>query len=275
MKSTSDNHVILCVRDLVKDFLPSGVIRRKTGPIRALDEVDLIVRREKTLVIVGESGAGKSTLARCLAMLEKPTSGEILYEGRNLCRLRKADRLAHHHEIQMIFQDSASAMNPRMTAAEIIAEPLAIQCVGTDRERHERAGQLLEQVGLATSALQRYPLELSGGQRQRVAIARSLALEPKLLILDEALSSVDLASRQALLELLHRFQIVLGLTYVHICHDLKLAGGMADEVAVMHRGKIVEQRPAADLFACPEHEHTKELLSAMPRIGTILAQRSA
>lgn len=266
---------VMKARRLTKEFAQRSALTREKFMVRALDEVDLTIRRGTTLALVGESGAGKSTLARCLALLEAPTGGEICYDGNDLARLGKADRFAMHREIQLIFQDPASALNPRMTASEIVAEPLAIQRIGDASERRGRAFHILEQVGLPAGAEGKRPLEFSGGQRQRLALARALVLEPKLLILDEALSSLDLANQEMILRLLSDLQARRGLTYVHVCHDLRLTSQLADEVAVMHAGKIVEQRPTAELFERPDHAYTKELLAAMPPIEAILEERLA
>jgi peptide/nickel transport system ATP-binding protein len=272
----NDSHEPLVeVRNLRKEFVQRSPLTREKFTVRALDGLGLTIRRGATLALAGESGAGKSTLARCLALLEAPTSGEIRYQGRDLLRLSKAERFAAHREIQLIFQNPASALNPRMTAIEIVTEPLVIQRMGDAGERRERALRLMDQVGLPPEAEEKRPLEFSGGQRQRLAIARALALEPKLVILDEALSNLDLANQEMIVRLLGNLQERHGLTYVHVCHDLRLASQLADEVAVMHAGQIVEQRPAGDLFAQPAHARTKDLLAAMPPIERILAERSA
>jgi ABC-type glutathione transport system ATPase component len=263
------------VRNLRKVFMQRSSLTREKFTVRALDDLDLTIRPGARLALVGESGAGKSTLARCLALLEAPTSGEIRYAGRDLLRLSKAERFAVHREIQLIFQDPASALNPRMTAGEIVAEPLVIQRICNANERRERALRLMRQVALPAEAEGKRPLEFSGGQRQRLAIARALVLEPKLLILDEVFSNLDLANQEMILRLLDNLQAQHGLTYLHVCHDLRLASQLADEVAVMHGGKVVEQRSAPDLFARPEDAYTKELLEAMSPIETILAERLA
>lgn len=275
MNSCAANETLVTVRSLTRSFVQQNAFTRRRFEVRALDGIDLAIRRGGALVIVGESGAGKSTLARCLALLEVPTNGEIWYDGRDLLRLSKADLRAAHAEIQLIFQDPASALNPRMTAAEIVAEPLEIQRMDNAGERRKRALEWMERLGLPGAAESKRPLELSGGQRQRLAIARALVLKPKLLILDEAFSNLDLANQEMILSLLADLQARDGLTCVHVCHDLRLASQLADEVAVMHAGKIVEQRPAAELFAAPQHNYTKELLAAMPPIEAILAERSA
>ena len=237
--------------------------------VDALRGVNLTVRRGTTMALVGESGAGKSTLARCLALLEKPTHGEIWFEGFDMRGLTWKELLCSRRLVQMIFQDPTSSLNPRMTAAEVVAEPLTIQREGVKAYRRSRATELMGQVGLPTDSASRQPLEFSGGQRQRLAIARSLALRPKLLILDEAFSNLDLATREDLLRLLRDLQARHGLTYVVISHDLRMVSDLADEVAVMKEGRIVEQQETAKLFAHPEHEYTQALLSAtrLPQWG--------
>jgi ABC-type glutathione transport system ATPase component len=263
------------VRGLSKHYVQGRQFSRKKCEVRAFEDVNLTIRRGTTLALVGESGAGKSALARCLAMLEKPTEGEIWLEGRNLLDLNRREISSAHRHVQLIMQDSTSALNPRFTAAEIIAEPLVIQRVGTKAERRRRARELMEQVGLSPAWETKLPLEFSGGQRQRLAIARALSLGPMLLILDEALSNLDLANQEMILKLLGDLQQANSLTYLHISHDLRLVSRFADEVAVMHEGKIVEQKPSPELFSRPEHGFTRELLAAMPTLESIYDERFA
>jgi ABC-type glutathione transport system ATPase component len=266
---------LLCVRRLSKDYVQRHPLSQARFLVRALDNVNLSVPRGKTLAIIGDSGAGKSTLARCLALLESPTQGDIWFEGTSLHRLPKRDLFSIRREIQLIFQDPVSALNPRFTAGEIIAEPLAIQKHGTKVERLQQVSRLLEQVGLPQEWHEKRPLEFSGGQRQRLAIARALALNPKLLVLDEALSAVDVLNQSLILSLLADLQKRHLLTYVYVSHDLPAVRGFADEVAVMYQGQIVEQKPASELFAAPEHPRTQELLAAMPSVSFIYNERFA
>jgi len=266
---------LMRIANLSREYVQRRPLTRTAFKVSALEDVNLTIRRGATLAIVGESGAGKSTLAKCLALLEKPTAGEIWFDGKNLLGLRKRELFLAHRQIQLIFQDPTSALNPRLTAEEIIAEPLAIQKTGTKDSRRERSLELMEQVGLSGRSADKHPLEFSGGQRQRLAIARALALEPKLLILDEALSSLDLLNQRMILTLLADLRAEHSLTYVHISHDLRLVSEFADEVAVMSRRRIVEQRPAAELFARPEHPDTKALLAAMPSLESICLRRLA
>jgi len=263
------------IERLTKWYVQRRALTRAEFTVHALDDVSLTIYPGATLALVGESGAGKSTLGRCLALLEKPTSGEIWFEGKDLLKLDRKELFPIRRQIQMIFQDPASALNPGMTAGEIIAEPLAIHREGTNAQRRERARELMEQVGLPASAKDKRPLEFSGGQRQRLAIARALALEPKLIILDEALSSLDLANQELILKLLADLQVAHSLTYLHISHDLRLVSEFADEVAVMHDRRIVEQQPAAELFIRPRSRYTQGLLAAMPSLESICDGRLA
>jgi ABC-type dipeptide/oligopeptide/nickel transport system ATPase subunit len=218
----------------------------------AIQNVTFSLERGHTLGLVGPSGAGKSTLARCLTFFETPTSGEIRLEG------RKATRA----DIQLIFQEPASSLNPRFTAAQILSEPLLIRGIGTANSRRQRASELMETVGLPRPALQTPALEFSGGERQRLAIARALAIEPKLLILDESFSGLDLSVQAQVSNLLLDLQQRRGLTYILIAHDLALVWRLAGEIAVMDHGSIVEHAAVADLLARPRHPLTRELLDA-------------
>ena len=263
------------IERLSKQYVQRGALARSRVTVQALEEASLTIRRGTTLALIGESGSGKSTLARCLALLEKPSGGAIWFAGHNLTEMNSKDLLPFRRHIQLIFQDPTSALNPRLTAAEIVTEPLTVQGEGTKLWRRRRALELMEQVGLPARWEQKRSLEFSGGQRQRLAIARALALEPELLILDEALSSLDLANQEMLLELLADLQAAHALTYLHISHDLRLVSRCADEVAVMNERTIVEQKSAQELFANPEHRYTQELLTAMPSLESICLERSA
>lgn len=266
---------LLRVCGLCKQFAPRRNFSRTKFLVSAFESVDLQLFRGRTLALVGESGAGKSTLARCIALLERPSSGNITLDGVELLTLDNRQLFPMRRRIQLIFQDPASALNPQMTALEIIAEPLAIHNVGTKAERRERALHLMEQVGLETAAAQKTPFEFSGGQRQRLAIARALALEPELLILDESLSALDALNRDLIVQLLVNLQAARALAYLYVSHDLRLVSQFADEVAVMYQGKIVEQRKTRELFAHPAHFHTRELLSTVHSVESILLERSA
>ena len=272
MKNAYDT-VLLRARGLSKEYIQRSPLTQRKFTIQALNNLNLTVRRGATLALVGESGAGKSTLVRCLALIEKPTAGEIRWNDVDLLGLKKDALFAMRRKIQIIFQDSASALNPGMTAAEIIEEPLAIQNIGAREERYSRVLELMEQVGLSATWANKLPMEFSGGQRQRLAIARALALEPELLILDEALSNLDLANQEMILQLLRDLQAAHGLTYVHVTHDLNMVEDVADEVAVMYEGQIVEQKYASVIFAHAEHPYTQELLAMAPALRSIIASR--
>jgi ABC-type dipeptide/oligopeptide/nickel transport system ATPase subunit len=228
----------------------------------AIQDVTFSLERGHTLGVVGPSGSGKSTLARCLAFFEAPDSGEIWLDGRNLCGLNRRERAAMRADIQLIFQEPASSLNPRFTAAEIVMEPLLIRGIGTAKTRRLRASELMETVGLPRQAGQTPALEFSGGERQRLAIARALALEPKLLILDESFAGLDLSVQAQVTGLLLDVQERRGLTYILIAHDLALVWRLAGEIAVMDQGSIVEHAGVADLVARPKHPLTRELLDA-------------
>jgi ABC-type glutathione transport system ATPase component len=261
---------LISVRELSKHYVQKRPFSGTRFRVDALHRVTLTIRRDTAIALVGESGAGKSTLARCLALLEEPTHGEIWFEGSEVRRFTRKELFRSRRLVQLIFQDPASSLNPRMTAAELITEPLVIQGECAKADRRERARELMEQVGLSADSVGRRPLEFSGGQRQRLAIARSLALRPKLLIFDEAFSNIDLPTRVDMLALLRDLQASHGLTYLFICHDLRMVSDLADEVAVMSEGRIVERQATAKLFAQPEHEHTRALLAAagLPQWGS-------
>ena len=233
--------------------------------VRALDDVSFSIAPGTTLALVGESGSGKSTLALVLACLERPTSGSIWFEGRDIAALGEKQLRAVRPQIQLVFQDPASSFNPRLTAFEIVTEPLILQHGRKGSEIHDLGVALLDRVGLSRDSAGRKPGEFSGGQRQRLAIARALSLEPKLLILDEALSALDCSVQAQIVNLLLELQSSFALTYLFITHDLPMAAHLADEIAVMHRGRIVEQGIPEELLSSPQREATRRLLAATPR----------
>ncbi len=256
---------LLIVDNLGKVYARRGVLGSEKEVI-ALQGVSFAIRPESTLALVGESGSGKSTLAFCLACLERPTSGKIIFQGNEITALDEEQQRALRPQIQLVFQDPARSLNPRFSALELVSEPLLVQGRVNKREREDRARTLLAQVGLPQEkALQRAE-EFSGGQRQRLAIARALALEPKLLILDEALSALDCSVQAQIANLLLELQPSLGLTYLFITHDFAMAGHLADEIAVMERGKVVELGAADRVLREPEHEVTRRLIAATPRL---------
>jgi len=253
---------------LYKRYVQGHWYSRNRFYVTALDNVSLNIGPRSTLALVGESGAGKSTLARCLSRLEEVDSGAIRLEGRNLLSLRSQELLAARRNIQLIFQDSAAAMNPRFSAAEIVEEPLLIQTRTTRRARRQQALVLMEQVGISPQSERRPACEFSGGQRQRLAIARALILKPRLLILDEALSSLDSATQEQIMKLLLDLQVSLSLTYLFITHDLRLAAGMADHIAIMQAGRIIESGSISTVFLTAQHPYTRLLLATIPGIQT-------
>ncbi len=257
---------LLTVESLEKQYAPSGSgLGSSRDGVTALDGVSFSVATGSTLAIVGESGSGKSTLALCLAGLERPTAGRILFAGHELTALREPELRTVRPQIQLVFQDPVASLNPRLTALEIVGEPLVVQGRFTYAERTERVRGLLERVGLLHGMATRTPAQFSGGQRQRLAIARALALEPRLLILDEALSALDASVQAQIANLLLDLQQSAGLTYVFITHDLAMAGGLADEVAVLERGRIVERGSPGVILRQPAHAATRALLAAAPK----------
>src|ERR1700674_4485419 len=256
---------LLKVENLVKRYAKRTLAGTGTD-LLALDTVSFTIFSGTTLAVVGESGSGKSTLALCVACLESPTTGTIWFEGKNIVKLGERARRQVRQQIQLIFQDPASSLNPRWSVLEILVEPLILEGKCNREEMRQRANSLLERVVLSKNIVERLPTELSGGQRQRLAIARALALEPKLLILDEALSALDCSVQAQIANLLMDLQSSLGMTYLFITHDLAMAAYLADEIAVMNRGRIVEQGPAERILKQPQHETTLRLLAAVPRI---------
>ncbi|MFB0835805.1 ABC transporter ATP-binding protein [Arthrobacter halodurans] len=259
--------VALEVRDVTKTF---QVARSASGNnrLRALDGINLAVGRGETLGLVGESGCGKSTLARTLMLLEKPDSGTVAFEGQDPFGLKGRELLAWRRRVQMVFQDPFASLNARMTAGEIISEPWATHrgLYKTGREREARLRELLQLVGLRPSDAKKSPQEFSGGQRQRIGIARALALNPELIILDEPVSALDLSIQAQVLNLLNELQAKLGVSYIFISHDLSVVRHVTDRVAVMYLGRIIETGTTEDVFERPLHPYTAALMSASPKL---------
>ncbi|MEA2493691.1 MAG: peptide/nickel transport system ATP-binding protein [Thermoleophilaceae bacterium] len=258
---------LIQVRDLVKHFpLTSGIIlQRQVGAVRAVDGVSFDVMRGETLGVVGESGCGKSTLARLLVRLLDPTAGSIKLDGKELATMKGAELKAMRREMQVIFQDPYSSLNPRKTVGTIIAEPFAIHGLKTGAgERKRTVQELMDTVGLNPEHYNRYPHEFSGGQRQRIGVARALALSPKLIVADEPVSALDVSIQAQILNLLHDLQRDLGLTLVFIAHDLSVVRHMCDRVAVMYLGRIVELASSEELYSHPRMPYTGALMSAVP-----------
>jgi oligopeptide/dipeptide ABC transporter ATP-binding protein len=258
---------VLQVRNLVKHFpiRSTGVVRRTVGEIHAVCDVSFDVQRGETLGLVGESGCGKSTTGRAILNLQPATSGQVLYGGRDVTQLKGHDLRAIRRDMQLVFQDPYASLNPRMTVNNIIAEPLVIHDIGANKQvRREKVQDLLKTVGLNPEHGNRYAHEFSGGQRQRIGIARALALEPRVLVLDEPVSALDVSIQAGVVNLLEALQERLGLSYLFIAHDLSVVRHIADRVAVMYLGRIVEIAKKDALFERPAHPYTRALLSAIP-----------
>src|SRR6266446_4554582 len=254
---------VIRVEKLVKRYAGRGLGRRSAG-FTAVDSVSFSILPGSTLALVGESSSGKSSIGLCLSCLEQVTSGQIWFEGRDVAALADKELRAVRPKLQMVFQDPAASLNPRWAVREIVAEPLLVQGRVARDDRAERAAQGLERVGLGAEYLERRPAELSGGQRQRVAIARALILEPKLLILDEVLSALDVSIQAQIANLLVELQRAYGLAYLFITHDLRMAAHLADEIAVMSGWKIVEQGTAEKILRDARRRETLSLLEAVP-----------
>jgi oligopeptide/dipeptide ABC transporter ATP-binding protein len=265
--TATTNAPLIQVKNLVKHFpIKRGVIfQHQVGAVKAVDDVSFDVTRGETLGIVGETGCGKSTTARLLVRLLDPTGGTIVFDGQDIASLKGPDLKALHREMQMIFQDPYSSLNPRKTVGSIISDPFVIHgMLKGEGERKKRVQELMDRVGLNPEHYNRYPHEFSGGQRQRIGVARAIALEPKLLVADEPVSALDVSIQAQVLNLLRGLQREMGLTLIFIAHDLSVVRHMCDRVAVMYLGKVVELATSDELYSSPRHPYTGALLSAVP-----------
>jgi len=270
MAEQADQSIIAVNRLKMHFPLRKGVLGRVKGYVRAVDDVSLTIGKGETVGLVGESGCGKTTLGRCIMRAYQPTEGEILYRRADnqvvdLVKLEKKDLRPYRRDLRMMFQDPYSSLNPRMTVLDIVGEPLRINNVASGKALEERVAHTLDRVGLRPEYMRRYPHAFSGGQRQRIGIARAIVLDPRVVIADEAVSALDVSVRAQILKLLQSLQRELHLTYLFISHDLSVVEYVADRVAVMYVGKLVEMAKTADLYHHPQHPYTEALLSAVPK----------
>ena len=257
--------ILLQAKHLVKTYSQrSGKFGFATTQVRALDDVSIELKAGKTLAVVGESGSGKSTLARCLLQLQALDSGEVLFAGQDLAKLDSTALRQVRKNLQMVFQDPFASLNPRMRVGEIVAEGLVIHGLGNTAEQQAKVIAMLKRVGLSESDMQKYPHEFSGGQRQRIGIARALVLSPKVVVCDEPVSALDVSIQAQILLLLKELQAEMALSYLFISHDLRVVRHIADDIVVMHQGKVVEQGQIEAVYQRPQHPYTQNLLAAIP-----------
>jgi oligopeptide transport system ATP-binding protein len=259
------SNVILQANNLVKSYSQrSGKFGFGSTQVKALNDVSIALKSGSTLAVVGESGSGKSTLARCLLQLHPFDSGEVVFEDVDLAKLDKKALRAMRKNLQMVFQDPFASLNPRMKVGEIVGEGLLIHGLGTAAEQKDNMLQMLTRVGLSADDALKYPHQFSGGQRQRIGIARALVLKPKVVVCDEPVSALDVSVQAQILLLLKELQVEMGLSYIFISHDLRVVRHIADEIVVMHKGKIVEQGSIDSVYNAPQQTYTQQLLSAIP-----------
>ena len=253
------------VENLVTYFpIFSGVLQKKTGEVKAVDNISFFIRKGETLGLVGESGCGKTTTGRSILKLEEPTSGSVIFDGKNLIEMKGEVLRKMRAKMQPIFQDPFASLNPRMNVGDIIGEPLEVHNLAKGKELIDKVNDLLEKVGLAPEMADRYPHEFSGGQRQRIGIARALSASPSFIVCDEAVSALDVSIQGQIIKLLIKLREELNLTYLFISHDLSVVRHISDRVAVMYLGKIVEITTSDQIYSNPKHPYTKSLLSAVP-----------
>jgi len=264
-----DNDNFLVVKNLKKYFPLGGGFRKVTAYIKAVNGVDLVVKKGETLGLVGESGCGKTTLGRCILRLEKPTKGQLFFENKDIMSYDRRSLKQFRRDMQVIFQDPYSSLNPRRKVGQIIGEAFAIHGILYGKERLERVKELLNIVGLLPEHINRYPHEFSGGQRQRIGVARALALNPKLVIADEPVSALDVSIQAQILNLLVQLQRQFNLTYIFISHDLSVVRHVSDRIAVMYMGRIVEMAGGSFLYSQPCHPYTEALVSAIPIVNPL------
>jgi oligopeptide transport system ATP-binding protein len=261
----TDARPLLEITDLVKHYaVRGGVLRRRVGTVHAVDGVSFALGTGETLGLVGESGCGKSTVARSVLRLVEPSSGTITLSGTDITHLGKAELRPHRRSMQIVFQDPFASLNPRMTAGDIVGEPLSVHGLATGREKQARVAELFAQVGLRPDQMQNYPHQFSGGQRQRICIARALSLGPKLIVCDEPVSALDVSIQAQVINLLIDLQRKHGFSYLFIAHDLAVVAHISHRVAVMYLGRIVEIAEKHELFANPRHPYTQALLASVP-----------